>query len=707
MNKRVFSMIGVLALLLALIPGAVSAAAGLPDYKPVDVGPELRTWEATPERIAQPTDELLAGADAAAAASTPYTDCILDTKIWMSLNDYTGQYFFTYFHKVAESTGAELWVQANLAWPAGDPRATPMVTCEQAAYLVGEYENNIYPTEVGFYGAPAFHDGSNQVLSDPAFWAPDAVPAFLADPTSYNPADSAGRQVILVSNIRDDSYYDSTYPNYIAGFYSPTFELYFDRNIMSIDAYDWANRVGPDGGRPYLYESVFAHEYQHLLHDDYDSDEISWVNEGLSMFSEYLTGYVVNADNYTTFQAMPENSLVAWGDQGGPEIVSDYGMVFLYHMYLYEKFGKEFIQAEFHNPDNGISGINSTLAMNKKWKKNNFAQLYHDFSVAVLIDSAQDKYRYGFKTLDVGIDIGTVDAPNPQAYDTPGAPPWGADYIWLKGSPKKFEKLVFNGVDLSQSPTPWTSVAGRLYSGTGDEVDNWAIFETPGGGVLSFDTTWDLEDFWDFAFVQVSTDGGNTWTSLSDNEGYATSQYDPNAYPTVIANVPGLTGYMPTQTHLTYNLGAYAGQNILVAFRLVTDWSTHFEGWYVDNVMVDSTLISDGTNPAIFKDLSELFPVNNNFTVTFVGMKGWGKWRQYQIQTMRLNDKSEQGMVSLRKVLGWSDSAVMIVTFDAPENFNKYADYTYKIVSRWDHGHKKDYRHTSPWHPGHGGPGHH
>ncbi len=78
------------------------------------------------------------------------------------------------------------------------------------------------------------------------------------------------------------------------------------------------------------------------------------------MFAEYLTGYVVNEDNYTTFQEMPENSLVVWGDQGGEEIVADYGMAFLYQMYLYEKFGKEFIQAKFHNPDNGITSVNST-----------------------------------------------------------------------------------------------------------------------------------------------------------------------------------------------------------------------------------------------------------------------------------------------------------------------------------------------------------
>ena len=75
-------------------------------------------------------------------------------------------------------------------------------------------------------------------------------------------------------------------------------------------------------------------------------------------------------------------------------------------------------------------------------------------------------------------------------------------------------------------------------------------------------------------------------------------------------------------------------------------------------------------------------------------MKGAGKWRQYQVHTMKLNGDTEEGMIELRKVMGWSDSAVMIVTFDAPEGYNGYADYSYEIVNKWDHGKKTDYRHT-------------
>ncbi len=666
------SLILVLLVILLVASVSVQAAPPLPDLNPIDVGSELRGWKVTPDLIQGRATALAPQALAAAAAvNTPYDDCLLDEKDWMSLDDYNGYYFFDTFYLIAETAGSELWVQADLNYPAGDPRDTPVVTCEQAAYLLSEFDNNMYPVETDFFGTPDTHDGSASLLEA---WG-------YVDPGYY--ANEDGRQVVLVSNVRDDAYYDSTYPNYIAGFYSPSFEAYFDRNIMSIDSHDWVNRVGPDGSRPHLYESVFAHEYQHLLHDDYDSDEVNFINEGLSMFAEFLTGYVVGNDPYSTFEALPENSLVVWGDQGGREIVADYGMVFLFHMYLYEKLGQEFIQHEFHNQDNGISSINSSLeALNIPA---DFGDAYHNFAVAVLLDQG---FRYGFKNLDVGIDIGTLDAPNPDAYDTPGAPPWGTDYIWLDADNKKISTLYFDGADAYSEPTPWTSDGDVLWGGDGDEIDNWAIFEAVGGGTLSFDTYYDIEDFWDFGFVQVSTDGGATWTSLENAS--TTFEYDPNAYPKVIENLPGLTGTNGDWANMSFDLSAYAGQDILLAFRYVTDWGTTYGGWYVDNVYVDGTLISDGSNTDAFKSLTEIIPVELDFTVTLVGIKN-DKW--YKVKTMTLkDDATEQGFFLLNTVMNRGyDDVVMLVTFDAPEGFTGYADYTYKVTN-FSHGH------WWPWH---------
>ncbi len=46
-----------------------------------------------------------------------------------------------------------------------------------------------------------------------------------------------------------------------------------------------------------------------------------------------------------------------------------------------------------------------------------------------------------------------------------------------------------------------------------------------GGASLTFDALWDAEEGWDFGFVQVSDDGGKTWTSLPTAD--TTTDHDP------------------------------------------------------------------------------------------------------------------------------------------------------------------------------------
>ena len=74
---------------------------------------------------------------------------------------------------------------------------------------------------------------------------------------------------------------------------------------MTIDAWDWLHRTGANPpheptadpctsapARPFLYEGVFAHEYQHLLESYEDPGETIWVNEGLSDWVMSYVGYV-------------------------------------------------------------------------------------------------------------------------------------------------------------------------------------------------------------------------------------------------------------------------------------------------------------------------------------------------------------------------------------------------------------------------------
>lgn len=114
---------------------------------------------------------------------------------------------------------------------------------------------------------------------------------------------------------------------------------------------------------------------------------------------------------------------------------------------------------------------------------------------------------------------------------------------------------------------------------------------------LSFWTEYAIEEFWDFGFVQVSTDGGITWMSLPDLEGRTTYTHDPDAKADIVANLPGLTGFSNGWVHETFDLSPYAGSSIRLRFRYMTDWAVNFDGWFLDEITITadgSTIFYDG-----------------------------------------------------------------------------------------------------------------
>jgi hypothetical protein len=696
MRVRILTVVTLLAVLVGLVGVAPVAAQDPPPVvpDPIDLGAVVRKGGF--ELSGAPAPVL--GRRAAGAEYVPG-----DVISWMGLDTYTGYYYFKEYELRAVGEYGEVWVAVDLTWPDGDPREDPEVLQEQVEYLLEEFDTNIYPTEEEFFGTPDEHNGSNAAL---VAWG------FV--PSRYYDGDKV---VILIDNVRDDNYYDPTYPFYIAGFYSPAYEFFFDRNVMTIDAYDWANRVGPDDSpwrgpdparwRPYLYEGVFAHEFQHLIHDDLDSDEELWLNEGMSMFAEWLCGYVTGEDQFGYFLDHAENSLVWWGDQEGSstnisEILSDYGIAYLWTLYLYEHFGGgPFIQAVAQSETNGIASVNEQLAA--FGFPADFGDVFRDFRIATLIDSprafklpffpwsmfgrgAHWVHPYEFENAEVHVNVDTVEA-----YIEPGAPPWGTDYI--KITDESFFKMIkFDGLDEATFDTAWTVVEDPMdpdnqviWGGAGDLLDNWAIFEATGGGTLTFDTYFKIEEKWDFGFVQVSTDGGETWVSLEDEEGYATYDHDPNAHPKVVENLPGLTGSVTETITLHYDLSAYAGQDILIGFRYVTDWATVEAGWFIDNVYVDDTLISDGSSLEPFKDITYYQPIELDFSVTLVGMyEKYGKMH-YIVRDMYIDDLTEEGAGFLAGIVRMGGYAVLMVTLEVPEEYAYfYGPYEYVIEYPWE-----------------------
>ncbi|SCE65202.1 immune inhibitor A [Micromonospora viridifaciens] len=102
-----------------------------------------------------------------------------------------------------------------------------------------------------------------------------------------------------------------------------------------------------------------------------------------------------------------------------------------------------------------------------------------------------------------------------------------------------------------------------------------------------------IEQDWDMGFVEVSTDGGATWTEqkvydatgklVSTNDGYA----DPNGRMADYGGKKyGLTGTTNGWRHDYVDLSAYAGKTVQLRLRSATDAAFAERGWFADDFSV-------------------------------------------------------------------------------------------------------------------------
>ena len=416
----------------------------------------------------------------------------------------------------------------------------------------------------------------------------------------------------------------------------------------------------------------------------------------------------------------PENSLTRWEDQGDAEVLADYGAAYTIMEMFQGRYGNEFMSALHRGDENGLVGLQATLdALPRSWRGSNrnrgrhgkvLAQnVLHDWSLMVALDGLiDDRYRLEGRVNRRDVTTKTLDATvnwdNPHAYDSPGAPSNGADYVRLRGpsgylSGKDIDSLAFSGSSLLPTrPVQWTidhdsadrDVGARCTPAPTTIVTRRSCrpihVPTGAGAELTFDAYWNEEQYWDFGFVQISADGGSSYQSLACTD--TTSDLDPEALPTAVENVPGFSGMSGTFLPQTCSLAAYAGQDVLLAFRAFNDPATlgndetSTPGFWVDNVTVGGSVISEGDSLTGWKSFTETKPNTvAGYTVRIVSIDT--KRKEISVKSLRLNSNFSlkgKAKVQQRYVDRRADIVAAIVFYDDPsERSTQYAPYTLTV----------------------------
>ncbi|MGW3078504.1 MULTISPECIES: immune inhibitor A domain-containing protein [unclassified Kitasatospora] len=104
---------------------------------------------------------------------------------------------------------------------------------------------------------------------------------------------------------------------------------------------------------------------------------------------------------------------------------------------------------------------------------------------------------------------------------------------------------------------------------------------------------YELEQDFDYAFGEVSTDGGKTWTVIDGT-------WNGTALPRENGR-PAISGQVAAWGDLSFNLDAYAGQKIKFRYHNTTDGGLHYRGLTLDNIAVvadGATVFSDDVEKA-------------------------------------------------------------------------------------------------------------
>jgi immune inhibitor A len=105
-----------------------------------------------------------------------------------------------------------------------------------------------------------------------------------------------------------------------------------------------------------------------------------------------------------------------------------------------------------------------------------------------------------------------------------------------------------------------------------------------GQATLEFWVWYDIEADWDYAYVEISTDGGQTWQILTTPSCVVTNP-NGNSFGCAYTNVSGGQA-MPEWVHQQVDLSAYVGQEVLIRFEYVTDDAINRPGFALDDVAI-------------------------------------------------------------------------------------------------------------------------
>ena len=463
-----------------------------------------------------------------------------DTETFWVSNSDTAEHRQGTFNLVYATPHSYFWAENGTDFSERDVKA-----------LMDTFETEIYPTNREFFGSEA----NPGVDNDPhiyVLYANDLgnnIGGYFSSSDSYNPA------------IRQ---YSNAHETYVLGALQPV-------------------------GDEYAYATL-AHEFVHMIQDASDRNDVSWINEGFAEVGAFLNGYGVGSGPYF-YVASPDLQLTSWADNTSPDFSSHYGQSFLYLAYFLDRFGEDATKALTGNPENDIASVDDTLAeLNitdpETGQTVTADDVFMDWAVTMyLMDGSVGDGRYQYKNYPDAPQITETRSISNCPQSTSGSVnQYGIDYFTIRCAGEY--TLNFTGSTVARLlPMDAHSGSYAVWSNMGNESDMTLTREFDFTGVsepisLSYWIWHDIEEDWDYMYVEASTDG-QTWEIL---QAPSSTDYNPSGQSYGWA----YTGQTGEWIEEEVDLSRFAGQTVQLRFEYITDAAVNGEGALLDDIRIDA-----------------------------------------------------------------------------------------------------------------------
>lgn len=332
------------------------------------------------------------------------------------------------------------------------------------------------------------------------------------------------------------------------------------------------------------FDGILAHEFQHMIHWAQDRNESTWVNEGLSELGAQVSGYDVGGSDYA-YSLTPDTQLTAWTEL--ENAAPHYGASYLFLAYFLDRYGEEAIQKLVREQDNGIKGFDDVLSEIDA-HPSDFEELFADWLIANYLDSPRaEEGQYAYSDLRIERPRLAARHDTFPVQEQATIHQYAADYILLEGEGTLTVEFEGNtlvpliGNEVHSGEYQWWSNRGDDGDATLTRAFDLGELEQ---ATLQAWMWYDLEEDYDYAYVEVSTDEGETWNIVANG---TTTGENPsgNSYGPAFTGVSGGQDE-PLWVQETFDLTPFAGQQVLVRFEVITDEALNRPGLAVGEISV-------------------------------------------------------------------------------------------------------------------------